>query len=166
MKLTLRPMQPADWPRVAEIYREGIASGDATFETAVPDWESWDSTRRREARIVATDDGGVLGFAALTPTSARPAYAGVGEVMVYVAASVRGRGVGSMLMTELVRASESAGIWTLQASIFPENVASIRAHERAGFRVVGRRERIGRFHDGRWRDTVLLERRSDRVGTD
>jgi L-amino acid N-acyltransferase YncA len=166
MTVTLRPMERADWTRVAEIYREGIASGDATFETAVPDWESWDAARRTDARIVATVEGTVLGFAALSPTSRRPAYAGVGEVMVYVAASARGRGVGSLLMSELVRAAEAAGIWTLQASIFPENVASIRAHERAGFRVIGRRERIGRFHDGRWRDTVLMERRSDLVGID
>ena len=166
MSVTLRPLDPSDWARVAEIYAEGIATGDATFETVVPDWESWNAARRTEARIVATEGGTVLGFAALSPTSRRPAYAGVAEVMVYVAASARSRGIGSQLMAQLVRASEDAGIWMLQASIFPENLASIRAHERSGFRVVGRRERIGRFHDGRWRDTVMMERRSERVGVD
>lgn len=164
MIVTLRPMQPTDWPRVAEIYREGIASGDATFETEVPAWEVWDAARREEPRIVAESDGEVVGFAAVSPTSKRPAYAGVCEVMVYVGAGWRGKGVGSVLMAELVRASEAVGIWTLQASIFPENEASIRAHLRVGFRELGRRERIARFHDGRWRDTVVLERRSPVVG--
>lgn len=159
-------MTEADWPAVREIYREGIESGHATFETDVPGWESWDSGRRPDCRIVAEEDGRVVGFAAVSPVSKRPVYAGVCEVMVYVADDARGRGIGTRLMRSLVDATESAGIWTLQASIFPENVASIRAHERVGFRPVGRRERIGRFHDGRWRDTVILERRSERVGVD
>jgi phosphinothricin acetyltransferase len=115
---------------------------------------------------VATEDEVVVGFAAVSPASARPAYAGVCEVMVYVAGRVRGKGVGTALMRALVRESERAGIWTLQASIFPENVASIRVHERTGFRIVGQRDRIGRFHDGRWRDTIVLERRSAAVGID
>lgn len=162
----LRALTPDDWPAVREIYREGIESGDATFETTVPEWSAWDASRLDVARIVAEDAGGrVVGFAALSPTSKRPVYAGVAEVMVYVAADARGGGIGGALMDALVRASEEAGIWTLQASIFPENVPSIRAHLRVGFRELGRRERIARFHDGRWRDTVVLERRSALVGT-
>lgn len=161
-----RPLTAADWPDVLRIYVEGIESGDATFETEPPTWETWDEARHPECRIAAEEDGRVVGFAALSPVSRRPVYAGVAEVMVYVAADVRGRGVGTELLRALVEASEEAGIWTLTAGIFPENEASIRAHERVGFRRVGRHERIGRFHDGRWRDTVLLERRSGVVGTD
>lgn len=162
----MRALEPSDWPAVAEIYRQGIASGHATFETAVPSWEAWSESRHPRCRMVAVAEGEVVGFAAVSPVSKRPAYAGVAEVMVYVAERARGRGVGGVLMRELVRQTEADGIWTLQASIFPENAASIRAHERVGFRVVGTRERIGRFHDGRWRDTVLLERRSGVVGAD
>ena len=162
--LTLRPLMAADWDVVRAIYREGIDSGDATFETDVPEWKTWDASRLEVCRIVAEEGGGIVGFAALSPTSKRPVYAGVAEVMVYVAGSARGRGIGGLLMRALVEASEAAGIWTLQASIFPENEASIRAHLRAGFREVGRRERIAQFHDGRWRDTVVLERRSSIVG--
>jgi L-amino acid N-acyltransferase YncA len=161
-----RALTAADWPYVRGIYLEGIESGDATFETEAPTWEAWDEARLPACRIVAEDDGRVVGFAALSPVSRRPVYAGVAEVMVYVEAKARGRGIGTGLMRALVAASEEAGIWTLTAGIFPENDASIRAHERVGFRRVGRHERIGRFHDGRWRDTVLLERRSDVVGTD
>jgi phosphinothricin acetyltransferase len=156
----------ADWPVVREIYRAGIESGNATFERVVPEWTMWDAARHPEVRLVAEREELVVGFAALSPVSRRPVYAGVCEVMVYVDEAARGQGVGGLLMSELVRASEVAGVWTLQASIFPENVASIRAHERVGFREVGRRERIGRFHDGRWRDTVVLERRSLLVGTE
>lgn len=162
--IEFRPLLPSDWPRVRAIYAEGIESGHATFQTEVPTWGKWDSSRLDRCRIVAEVEGRVDGFAALSPTSSRPVYAGVCEVMVYVAAAARGRGIGRALVAELVRQSEDAGIWTLQAGIFPENEASIRAHLAAGFREVGRRERIGRFHDGRWRDTVLLERRSETVG--
>lgn len=159
-------MAASDWPSVAEIYRQGIAAGDATFETEVPERDAWLEARHPEGRIVAETEGEVVGFAAMSPVSRRPVYAGVCEVMVYVAEGRRGRGIGAALLDELVRASERGGIWTLQASIFPENVPSVRLHERAGFRVVGTRERIGRFHDGRWRDTVLMERRSGAVGRD
>ncbi len=162
--MTVRELVEDDWPSVSRIYREGIVSGDATFETEVPTWERWDAGRHRACRIVAVRDGDVVGFAALGPTSSRPVYRGVAEVMVYVAADARGQGIGGRLMRELVRRSEAEGFWTLQASVFPENLSSIRAHERAGFRIVGRRERIGRFHDGRWRDTVLMERRSASAG--
>lgn len=162
----LRPMSPGDWPAVADIYRQGIDSGDATFETEAPDWEEWDAARRPDCRIVAEANGRVVGFACISPASARPVYAGVCEVMVYVAQHARGGGLGGGLLQALAEAADAAGVWTLQANVFPENVASIRAHERAGFRVVGVRKRIGRFHDGRWRDTVLLERRSKSAGLD
>lgn len=164
--MKIRPLTPSDWPSVRRIYLEGVASGDATFETHAPEWETWDGARHPECRLVAEEEGGVVGFAAVSPTSARPVYSGVVEVMVYVAESARGRGVGTALLEALVEASEAAGLWTLIAGIFPENTASIRAHERVGFRAVGTHERIGRFHDGRWRDTVVMERRSDAVGVD
>jgi phosphinothricin acetyltransferase len=164
--MTIRPLSSRDWPAVRRIYLEGIESGHATFETAPPGSEEWDTAWRPEARLIAERDGDVLGFAAITPTSRRAVYRGVCEVMVYVARDARGLGIGTLLLRALVQASEAAGVWTLQASVFPENVASIRVHLAAGFREVGRRERIGRYSDGRWRDTVLLERRSDSVGTD
>lgn len=164
--MTIRPLTEADWPAVRQIYLEGIESGHATFETQPPEWSAWDAARRPEARLVAEEGGRVVGFAAVSSVSSRPVYRGVAEVMVYVAAAARGRGVGTALLRGLVDATEAAGIWTLVAGIFPENEASVRAHQRVGFRTVGHHERIGRFHDGRWRDTVLLERRSDRVGLD
>lgn len=167
-------MAPKDWPSVATIYGEGIATGDATFETRVPSWEAWDRARRPDCRIVAELPASeavppapprvVAGFACLSPASERPAYAGVAEVMVYVAASCRGRGIGFRLLRALVREADAAGVWTLQAHVFPENEASVRVHQRTGFRVAGVRERIGRTSDGRWRDTLLLERRSDAAG--
>jgi len=164
MQIELRAMIPDDWPAVREVYRQGIDTGDATFEREVPDWAAWDARRHSKCRFVAESDGTVVGFACVSPSSKRAVYAGVCEVMVYVAEGHRGQGIGSLLMTSMVEATEAEGIWMLQAGIFPENVASIRAHERVGFRVVGTRERIGRFHDGRWRDTVLMERRSAVTG--
>jgi L-amino acid N-acyltransferase YncA len=161
--MQIRPMLPSDWEAVRAIYLEGIATGNATFETAAPEWDRWDTSHRRDCRLVACDDHAVAGFAALSPVSARAVYAGVAEVSVYVAERARGAGVGLALLRELVRASEAAGVWTLQAGIFPENTASIALHERCGFRVVGRRERIG-CRDGRWRDVVLMERRSATAG--
>lgn len=164
--MSLRPLVAEDWPVVRAIYHEGIASGDATFETGAPPWDDWHGSRLAVARIVAEDAGRIVGFAALSPISNRDVYAGVAEVMVYVTPGAQGRGIGGQLMARLVEESEAAGIWTLQASIFPENEASIRAHLRVGFREIGRRERIGRFLDGRWRDTLLFERRSASVGLD
>jgi L-amino acid N-acyltransferase YncA len=160
----IRPLVEGDWAAVVEVYRQGIESGDATFETVVPGWSEWDAARHPAARLVVEDAGTVLGFAAVTPVSSRAVYRGVAEVMVYVAAAARARGLGRLLLAELVRATEAAGIWTLQAGIFPENRASLALHERLGFRVVGVRERLGRFHDGRWRDVTLLERRSRVTG--
>ncbi len=161
--LTIAPLTDADWLAVRAIYADGIATGDATFETTAPDWADWDSGHLAEARIVAREAGEVVGWAALSPVSDRCVYGGVAEVSVYVAGAAGGRGVGSALLRALVAASEDAGIWTLQAGIFPENQASIALHRRHGFRPVGVRERLGRHH-GRWRDVALLERRSSRVG--
>ncbi len=158
-------MTEADWDDVRRIYGEGIATGNATFEAEVPSWERWDQGHRPDCRLVVREGGRVLGWAALSRVSERCVYGGVAEVSVYVGAAARGRGLGRRLLEALVRASEEAGIWTLQAGVFPENAASIAVHERCGFRVVGRRERVGR-HRGVWRDTVLLERRSRRIGVE
>jgi phosphinothricin acetyltransferase len=158
-QVAIAALVPGDWNAVARIYAEGIASGLATFETDVPAWADWDCTHLAGHRLVARADGVTVGWAALAPVSARPVYAGVAEVSVYVAAEARGRGVGTALLTGLVASSEAAGVWTLEAGILPENEASVRMHERCGFRVVGRRERLGRMR-GVWRDVLLLERRS------
>ncbi len=159
----IAPLRPADWDDVARIYAEGIATGDATFETDVPDWERWDAAHMPGHRLAATAGGVLVGWAALSAVSERCVYAGVAEVSVYVAATARGRGVGAALLEALIASSEAGGVWTLQAGIFPENEASVRLHERAGFRVVGRRSRLGRLH-GAWRDVLLMERRSPVVG--
>jgi len=156
-------MAPPDWPGVRAAYLEGIATGNATFETEAPQWERWDAAHSPICRLVAENAGAVLGFAALSPVSARKVYAGVAEISVYVAEQARGSGIGGALLRELVRASEAAGFWTLQAGIFPENHASLRLHEKCGFRVLGVRERVGCMA-GRWRDVVLLERRSATAG--
>ena len=161
--LLVRPMTPTDWPRVRRIYEEGIATGQATFETSAPGWDAWDAAHRPDCRLVAESAGEVIGWAALAPASSRRVYAGVAEVSVYVAETARGQAVGARLLRALVEASERAGVWTLQAGIFPENEVSLRLHQACGFRVVGRRERIGRL-GGVWRDTLLLERRSGRAG--
>jgi phosphinothricin acetyltransferase len=158
-------MTAADWPRVREIYAEGIATGHATFQTAPPAWEEWDAGHLGAPRLVALLGGEVAGWAALSPVSRRPVYAGVVEVSVYVADAARGRGLGRLLLGELVHASEAAGIWTLQAGIFPENTASLALHERCGFRRVGLREQLGAMQ-GRWRDVLLMERRSRTVGAE
>jgi L-amino acid N-acyltransferase YncA len=156
-------MQPENWPAVREIYREGIATGNATFETEPPGWEKWDGGHRKECRLIARRGEQILGWAALSPVSARQVYAGVAEVSVYVAAAARGNGVGKALLQALIAESESQGIWTLQAGIFPENVGSIVLHKTYGFQEVGRRKRVGKLGEV-WRDVLLLERRSATVG--
>jgi L-amino acid N-acyltransferase YncA len=156
--MEIRAMQPDDWPAVREIYEQGIATKQATFETATPSWEEWDAGHLVDLRLIAEEDGEVVGWAALSPVSRRACYAGVAEESVYVAEAARGRGVGSALLARLLADADEAGFWTIQTSIFPENTASIALHTRCGFRVVGTRERIARL-DGTWRDTVLLERR-------
>ncbi len=158
----IRKLTAEDWPAVEVIYADGIATGDATFETRTPSWEEFDAGRLHGHRFVAVEDGRVVGWAALSPTSARACYTGVVEHSVYVDRAHRGRGVGHRLMESLVAGADAAGLWTIQTSVFPENAASLALHERLGFRVVGRRERIAR-HDGVWRDTILLERRSPDV---
>ena len=157
-------MRRADWPAVARIYAQGIATGDATLESTVPEWAAWDAVHRASPRLVAEADGEVLGWTAVMSYSGRPVYAGVAWESVYVAETSRDRGIGRALLEALVRASESEGIWTLLAGIELENVASLVLHERVGFRRLGVQERIGRDPDGRWRDVVLMERRSRSVG--
>jgi L-amino acid N-acyltransferase YncA len=152
-------MQTTDWPAVQAIYEQGIATGNATFETEVPSWEAWDAAHHADLRVVAERDGEVVGWAALSPASRRACYRGVAEESVYVADSARGQGIGRALLGDLVTQADEAGIWTIQTSIFPENVASVALHRACGFRVVGVRERIAQL-DGAWRDTVLMERRS------
>jgi phosphinothricin acetyltransferase len=161
---SIREMAAADWDEVRRIYLEGIADGNATFESEAPSWERWDAGHVRPCRLVAVNGERVFGWAAASPASARPAYAGVAEISIYVGRDARGRGVGSALLAALIAASEREGFWTLQAGIFPENEASLALHKEHGFRVIGRRERPGRVKDGRWRDVLLLERRSGRVG--
>ena len=167
----VREMEGADWPVVEQIFAEGIAGGDATFEVETPSWEAFDAGKLLTPRLVAVDTTEtVIGWVAASPVSSREAYRGVVEHSVYVRDDSRGRGVGGVLLDAFVAASDAAGIWTIQSSVFPENVASLRLHERAGFRVVGRRERIARSrlgaHAGQWRDTVLIERRSSVNGLD
>ena len=157
-------LEPSDWPDVAAIYTQGIETGDATFETAPPEWSEWDSTNRDDCRLVARVDGDIAGWGALSPVSDRCVYGGVAETSVYVASAMRARGVGGALLRHLVAASEEAGIWTLEAGVFPENERSVRVHLSQGFRIVGVRERLGCSH-GTWRDVLLLERRSTTVGT-
>ena len=156
-------MTAADWPRVRQIYLEGIATRNATFETEAPPWEKWDRGHLPNCRFVAHDRIDVLGWAALAPVSSRRVYAGVTEVSVYVATMAQSKGVGRALLAALIESAEAAGIWTLQAGIFPENVASVHLHKSLGFREVGRRENIGKMGD-RWRDVMLLERRSKVAG--
>jgi phosphinothricin acetyltransferase len=155
-----RNLRPQDWPDVLRIYEEGMLTGNATFETQLPSWEAWDAGHLAEHRLVVTLDDEVVGWAALSPYSDRACYRGVAEESIYVAERVRGLGFGRQLLGALVASAEAAGIWTLQAGIFPENEASIALHVALGFRVVGVRERLGRSH-GVWRDVVLLERRSE-----
>jgi|SRR5580704_13054624 L-amino acid N-acyltransferase YncA len=156
-------MKPADWPAVREIYGEGIVTGNATFETELPDWEKWNSSHRQDCRLIAHDQDQILGWAALSPVSARRVYAGVAEVSVYVTSAARSQGVGKRLLTMLIEESERHQLWTLQAGIFPENAASIALHKHCGFREVGIRRRVGKLA-GTWRDVLLLERRSQVVG--
>jgi len=165
MSCVIDRMNAQDWVQVRAIYLEGITTGHATLETEAPAWEKWNDCHLAESRLVARCDESVAGWAALSPVSSRPVYAGVAEVSVYVGGEYRGRGIGSMLLEALIAESERQGIWTLQAGVFPENKASIELHKRHGFREVGRRERIGKL-SGAWRDVVLLERRSAVVGLD
>ncbi|MBT2587385.1 GNAT family N-acetyltransferase [Arthrobacter sp. ISL-95] len=158
-------MKQSDWSAVQRIFQEGIDTGHATFESNAPDWDSFDSSRLQEHRLVAeTAEHGVVGWAAVSAVSSRPVYAGVVEHSVYVAAEARGLGLGKALLQALIDSTERGGVWTIQSSVFPENHSSLRIHEGAGFRVIGLRSRIARMTygpaAGQWRDTILLERRS------
>lgn len=158
-------MNKSDWGTVIEIYYDGILTGDATFQTNLPTWQEWDNSHLRNCRFVAKENNKILGWTALSPVSSRCVYAGVAEVSIYVDKKQKGKGIGKCLLEHLVENSEHNGIWTLQSSIFPENKASMKIHLSCGFVVVGRRKRIGKLK-GEWRDTVLMERRSDVTGID
>lgn len=170
MPIQLRPMTPADAAAVLRIYGEGIATGHATFQSDIPSWEEFDAGKLAAPRLVAEREGEILGWAALSTVSSRCVYAGVAEMSVYVAAAARGEGVGRALLEGIVGASEAAGIWTLQAGIFPENTASIAMHEKCGFTRLGTLERLGFMRHGpmagQWRDVLMMQRRSATVGID
>ena len=156
-------MLPLHWEAVKQIYAEGLATGNATFQTSVPTWDEWNEAHVKNSRLIAIENEIILGWAALTPVSGRCVYAGVGEVSVYVSEKARGKGIGKILLNALIDESEKNNFWTLQAGIFPENVASVKIHRACGFRIIGAREKIGQSN-GFWRDTLLLERRSTIVG--
>jgi L-amino acid N-acyltransferase YncA len=163
MNFEIRPMKAEDWPAVETVYREGIATENATFETESPGWQKWNAEHHTHSRLVARTETEIVGWAALSHVSTRQVYAGVAEVSIYVAAAARGKGIGKALLQALIENSERNGIWTLQAGIFPENATSIALHKSCGFREVGRREKIANLA-GKWRNVVLLERRSSIVG--
>jgi L-amino acid N-acyltransferase YncA len=163
MDIIIDEMRTGDWELVRGIYLEGLATGQASFETAAPSWESWDSAHFKHSRLIAREKGEVIAWAALSPTSRRSCYAGVAEVSLYVSTDNQGRGIGKLLLKKLIESSESLGIWSLYGSTFPENQRSLRVQFSNGFREVGRRERIAR-HNGVWRDTIITERRSQVVG--
>jgi phosphinothricin acetyltransferase len=156
-------IHPENWNDVKRIYEDGIATGNATFQTEASSYDKWDQSHLPSCRLMAVENNDVLGWAALTPVSGRCVYAGVAEVSVYVTTTARGRGVGKELLAALIKESEKNNLWTLQAGIFPENTASISIYESCGFRLIGRREKIGKMN-GKWRDTLLFEKRSNNIG--
>lgn len=161
--MEIRIMVPEDWHTVNSIYESGIATGIATFETNAPSWEKWNNGHLAFGRLVAIENNEVTGWTALSPVSSRCVYGGVAEVSVYVEDDHKGKGIGKLLLQKLITESESNGIWTLQAGIFTDNVASVKLHEKVGFRVIGHREKIGKLNDI-WKDNYILERRSKIVG--
>jgi L-amino acid N-acyltransferase YncA len=161
--MEIKNIEAIDYPQVAAIYASGIATGMATFQTEATDWEQWDKSHLKECRIAAFDGDQMMGWAALTPVSNRCVYAGVAEVSIYISENFRGKGIGKLLLMQLVDESEKIGLWTLQSGIFAENTASIKLHEYCGFRVIGTREKIGK-KDGVWKDNIIMERRSKTVG--
>ncbi len=164
MSIEIKIMQTKDWMVVANIYQLGIETGDATFETEVPSWVVWNNAHLKSCRFVAWLDSKIVGWAALSPTSNRCVYGGVAEVSVYIDTNYNGSGIGTKLLQELVDQSEKAGFWTLQSGIFPENLASLQLHKKLGFREIGFKERVGKMKNGVWRDNIILERRSKKVG--
>jgi phosphinothricin acetyltransferase len=163
--MDIRPMTAEDWPDVARIYGEGIATGFATFEKNIPNFDDWDMVHIKTCRLIASEGNEIMGWAALSPVSGRCVYGGVAEVSVYVGQNHRGKGIGKLLLQTLLENSEKEGFWTLQSGIFPENEGSIRIHTECGFRLIGKRERIGKL-DGVWKDNLIFERRSTRTGID
>lgn len=161
--IAIKPLEPLHWSAVKRIYEEGLNTGNATFQTSAPEWEEWDKAHVQTGRLVAIENENIIGWAALSPVSGRCVYGGVAEISVYVSENARGKGIGKELLKSLIEDSEANGFWTLQAGIFPENIASIKIHEATGFRVIGKREKIGQMN-GHWRDTILLERRSQTIG--
>lgn len=161
--INIQTMSPSDWASVSQIYREGIETGVATFEKEVPTWEDWNINHLDACRWVARMGEDLIGWAALSPVSSRCVYGGVAEVSLYVTQRMRGNGVGEQLLAQLITSSEAEGYWTLQSGIFPENIGSLRLHNKLGFRKIGYRERIGQL-DGVWKDNILMERRSSKTG--
>ena len=159
----IRKMTQKDGPRVLEIYKMGIETGNATFETSIPCWEDWNSGHLKHSRFVYTDNGKVLGWVALSPVSSRSAYEGVAEISIYIDTDTLGKGIGSLLIYQVITSSEEHGIWSLHSSVFPENTVTLKLHEKFNFRIIGTREKIAQI-DGKWRDTILLERRSAMTG--
>ncbi len=159
----IQQMKDADWLAVADIYKQGIETGMATFETSVPEWGQWNENHIESCRLIAKLDGKIVGWAALSAVSSRCVYGGVAEVSVYVSNDARGKKIGAYLLKTLIDQSEEQGYWTLQSGIFPENLASIKLHEKQGFRKIGYRERIGQL-DGDWKDNILMEKRSNKKG--
>lgn len=164
--ISTRPMKAKDWDSVSAIYKDGIATGFATFETSTPSYSDWDAAHLKNCRIIAHNLDQITGWAALSPVSSRCVYGGIAEVSVYIAKNSRGLGVGKLLMERLILDSEKVGLWTLQSGIFPENIASIKLHEKVGFRYIGKREKIGKTNEGVWKDNLLFERRSTLIGID
>lgn len=170
MEYMIDNMKPEDWPQVRSIYREGIDTGNSTFETDAPDWDKWDSAHLQEHRLVVREGNTILAWAALSPVSARPVYSGVAELSLYVTAAHRGKGIGTALLNATINSTEKAGLWTLQGGIFPENTPSLHLVKKHGFKEIGKREKIGKmtYGDlaGTWRDVILVERRSAVIGRD
>lgn len=166
MKIEIKHIQPSDWQLIAAIYKLGIETGYATFETKIPSWKQWNETHIKTCRLAAWLENKIVGWAALSPVSNRWVYRGVAEVSVYVDTHYSGKGVGTMLLQKLIRESEKAGFWTLQSGVFPENKASIKLHKKLGFREIGYREKIGKLKNGTWLDNIILERRSKIIGLD
>lgn len=166
MYFKIEELDPSDWPQIAAIYLDGIQTKIATFQSEIPSWEQWDKSHSPLCRLTAKDGQTVLGWAALSPVSSRCVYSGVAEVSIYINQQYKHQGIGLALMTELVQRSEEAGFWMLQSSIIRENSASQALHAKCGFRIIGIREKIGKMDNGKWHDTVMMERRSTKVGID